>query len=116
MRTSATKPEEKRLDCSVQRGVDHTKIRINPAAETRNRVQFVRRMPKQRQKSDRRLDQGAKQLLHTREGILLGECRFKSLRLHFAGRLKIFGRDVVIPSAAMVPVVSAGEMIAIGTF
>jgi hypothetical protein len=59
MKTSATKSEEKRRDWSVQRGVDHNKVRINPAVETRNRAQFLRQVPKQRRKSYRRLDRGA---------------------------------------------------------
>ena len=58
MMTSATKSEEKRRDWSVQRGVDHNKIRISPAVETRNRSQFMRQVPKQRRKSYRPLDRG----------------------------------------------------------
>ena len=35
MRTTAAKPEEKRLDGSVQTGVDQTKSRVNPTTETK---------------------------------------------------------------------------------
>jgi hypothetical protein len=73
----ATKFEEKRHDWSVQRGVDHNKIRISPAVETRNRAQFLDQAPKQRRKSYRRLDRGAKHRQHARKSILLGECRFR---------------------------------------
>jgi len=45
MKTSATSPEGKRLHRSAQTGADQTKTRINPAAEARNRAQFVRQTP-----------------------------------------------------------------------
>ncbi len=79
MMTSATKSEEKRRDWSVQRGVDHNKIRVNQAVETRNRAQFLGQVPKQQRKSYRRLARGTKHRQHARKGILLGECRFKHL-------------------------------------
>ena len=75
MMTSATKSEEKRRDWSVQRGVDHNKIRVNQAVETRNRAQFLGQVPKQQRKSYRRLARGTKHRQHARKGILLGECR-----------------------------------------
>ena len=77
MMTSATKSEEKRRDWSVQRGVDHNKIRVNQAVETRNRAQFLGQVPKQQRKSYRRLARGTKHRQHARKGILLGQCRFK---------------------------------------
>ena len=77
MMTSATKSEEKRRDWSVQRGVDHNKIRVNQAVETRNRAQFLGQVPKQQRKSYRRLARGTKHRQHARKGILLGECRLK---------------------------------------
>ena len=79
MMTSATKSEEKRRDWSVQRGVDHNKIRVNQAVETRNRAQFLGQVPKQQRKSYRRLARGTKHRQHARKGILLGECRLKRL-------------------------------------
>ena len=78
MMTSATKSEEKRRDWSVQRGVDHNKIRVNQAVETRNRAQFLGQVPKQQRKSYRRLARGTKHRQHARKGILLGECRFNA--------------------------------------
>jgi len=80
MMTSATKSEEKRRDWSVQRGVDHNKIRVNQAVETRNRAQFLGQVPKQQRKSYRRLARGTKHRQHARKGILLGECRIRSAR------------------------------------
>ncbi len=53
-----------RLDWSVRTGVDQTKIRVEPAAETKNRAQFSRQTPKPRHNPLRWLDKGAKQLQH----------------------------------------------------
>ena len=86
MMTSATKSEEKRRDWSVQRGVDHNKIRVNQAVETRNRAQFLGQVPKQQRKSYRRLARGTKHRQHARKGILLGECRLKQLEVGRKGR------------------------------
>ena len=89
MMTSATKSEEKRRDWSVQRGVDHNKIRVNQAVETRNRAQFLGQVPKQQRKSYRRLARGTKHRQHARKGILLGECRLSrhwDLLARYGGR------------------------------
>ncbi len=83
MMTSATKSEEKRRDWSVQRGVDHNKIRVNQAVETRNRAQFLGQVPKQQRKSYRRLARGTKHRQHARKGILLGECRLRTVATNF---------------------------------
>jgi hypothetical protein len=61
-----------------QRGVDHNKILTNPAVETRNPAQFLRQVPKQRRKSYRPLDRGAKRRQPARKGILFGECRLSA--------------------------------------
>jgi hypothetical protein len=72
---SAIKPERNRVHRSEQTGVDQTKSRINPAAETRSRPQVMRRMPVSRHSVPKRLDMGTKQRHHAGEGILLKENR-----------------------------------------
>ena len=93
MTTSSTiKPEQKRLDPSIHTGVDQAFIGINLAAETENRAQFLRQVPKQRRKSYRPLDRGAKHRQLARKGILLGECRLKPAK---RSNLKSFFQDVI---------------------
>ena len=56
MKTSAAKQKGKRLDWSVRTGVDQTKIRVEPATETKNRAQFSRQTHKPRHNPLRGLD------------------------------------------------------------
>ena len=88
MTVSTKKPERKWLGWSVQAGVEQTKIRINPAADTGNRAQRVCQMPEQRHSVPKRLDRREGQRQHGREGVLLGEYR---LRLEPRYRVKFFG-------------------------
>lgn len=60
--------------------------------ETENRAQFLRQVPKQRRKSYRPLDRGAKHRQLARKGILLGECRLKPAK---RSNLKSFFQDVI---------------------
>lgn len=79
MRKTAAKTEETRLDGSAQTEVDQTESRAKPAADARNLAQFARQMPEQQHNSDRGLDRRDKYRQHPTEGVLLGECRLKSL-------------------------------------
>ena len=93
MTMSAIKPERKRLDWSVQTSVDQTKIRINPAAETRNHAQFARQMPEPRHSVPKRLDRCAKRQQNATVDVLLGESRFEYLAL--SHHLKVPGFDAL---------------------
>ena len=69
----------------------HPLFVFNLAAETENRAQFLRQVPKQRRKSYRPLDRGKHRQL-ARKGILLGECRLKPAK---RSNLKSFFQDVI---------------------
>ena len=75
MMTSAIKPEQKRLGGSAQLGADQTESPAKPVAETRNRAQIGRHMPKNRQSLPKSVDRSAKLLQRRTKGVLLGECR-----------------------------------------
>jgi len=83
MRTSAIKSEEKRLRWFAPTGVDQTKSWAKPLDEARNRVQFARQPPEPPHDVTTRLEPGAKRYQYRTEGVLLGECRFKTD--HFGG-------------------------------
>jgi hypothetical protein len=75
MRKLAAKPEEKRLDGSAQTDVNQTSPEINPAIETRNRVQVGRHMPKNWKVLPKSVDQYAALLQCRPADVLLGECQ-----------------------------------------
>jgi hypothetical protein len=64
MTATTVKSRGKRLERSVQSRVDHTKIRINSAAEARNHAQFARDMPQPR-------TAGTKSLIGAQSGVSL---------------------------------------------
>lgn len=79
MTMATIKSEEKRLDSSANAGAKWVKTRINPAVETKNRIQFARHTPDTPHGASERLDQHVKRRQGQREGVLLGECRIKYL-------------------------------------
>ena len=92
MKTSATSPEGKRLHRSAQTGADQTKTRINPAAEARNRAQFVRQTPEQ----DTVCQKG---LINAQNSSIVEEWAFylgnAGLRPHFLGNIGLLLRWIV---------------------
>jgi hypothetical protein len=77
MTVSASSTEGKRLDRSVQTGIDQTKFRVSPVTGTRNPIQLVHRMPEPWSGVAKRLDPSAERRQHKIDGVLLGECRLK---------------------------------------
>jgi hypothetical protein len=56
MKMLVAKPEGKRLDRPVHTGIDQTKTGTNPAGETKNHTQFVRKIFKSRHSVSKGLD------------------------------------------------------------
>lgn len=81
MTATTVKSRGKRLERSVQSRVDHTKIRINSAAEARNHAQFARDMPQPRHSGHKKLDRRTKWRQPENDGVLLGECRITLIYL-----------------------------------
>jgi len=79
MTAPAIKPERKRLHRSDQTGVEQTKNRINPASGTRSHPQVIWQVLLSRHSRPNRFDLAPKQRQNAREGILLGEYRFKGV-------------------------------------
>ena len=89
MRTPAAKPEEKRLDRSVQTGVDQIKIWIKLAANIKNGVQPRRELPDTWRNRHRKLDQRTKWRQHEQNVVPLGECRINiSLLSYFMEQIR----------------------------
>ena len=76
MRTSAAKPEGKRLDESVQMGFDQTHSWVNPSTETKNCAQIKRQMPEPRYSLHGRLDWAPKQPNMQEKAFYLGNVGF----------------------------------------
>ena len=75
MTASTVKPEEKRLEESVQTGADQARSGVKPTSDTKICAQFKRPMPDPRRHLQKCFDWDPEQLKTAREGILLGECQ-----------------------------------------
>jgi hypothetical protein len=91
MTVSASSTEGKRLDRSVQTGIDQTEFRVSPVTGARNPVQLVHRMPEPQSGLAKRLDPSAERRQHKIDGVLLGECRLMAKICTYATDLEIKG-------------------------
>lgn len=88
MRATAAKLVGKRLNRSVQTGVDQIKSRVKSVVEDRKHPRFACKTPKQPYSVPKKLDRGSKQRQHAGEGVLLGECRLNYFLFRFGASLQ----------------------------
>jgi hypothetical protein len=67
-----------------------TSIDADPSAEATNHAPFALHMPGPQRNRPEKLDRRAKRRQNDKDGILLGECRFRRSRLIFGGADRIF--------------------------
>jgi hypothetical protein len=80
MTVSAAKTERTRINQSVRTGANRTQNHITHAIETGNHAQALRWIPGQGNSRTKRVDRETRLRQFVWEGILLGECRFKTNR------------------------------------